>query len=62
MFRLNLFGFDSLFGNIFGREVSEGALRIFRSILILPWFIRLIIGPGDKVFELVLAFIKIDLH
>lgn len=47
--------FDSLFWEVLFGEVSEGTVRIFRSILIFPWFVGFVVLLVEDAFKLILT-------
>lgn len=47
--------FDSFFGEVFFGEISERTMGVFRSVLIFPWFVCLVVLFVEDAFELVLT-------
>lgn len=44
-----------IFGEILSGEVTEGAVGVFRGVVIFPWFIVFIVRSAEETFKLVLA-------
>jgi hypothetical protein len=62
MDRFMLLLFDSVFGKVFLGEISEATVRVFRCMIIFPGFIGFIVLLQEDTFELILAWIRYEIH
>ena len=55
MIRLMLNILDSILREILFREIAERRMRIFGSIVVLPWLVAFVVLFANDTFELVLT-------
>ena len=62
MYWLVLSFFEFFFGDVLFGEVSKGRVWIFGRILIFPWFVGFVVLFAEYIFELVFAWISVEVH